>query len=176
MTYAPDAAPMTLFPTATPATEGETRPGVLTFFVAGEPIPQGSKSATMRGGRPVIFEANKKTRPWRQAITGVAVEAIAAHAGFVPYEDPVELWVRFTMRRPQAHYRTGQYAGTLRDSAPAWAGKKPDADKLARALLDGITAAGAWRDDSLVASLTVQKVYGAELGARVAIHPLPHRF
>ena len=38
-------------------------------------------------------------------------------------------------------------------------GKKPDADNLAKSILDGLTKGGAWKDDGCVATLIVRKKY-----------------
>ena len=80
--------------------------------------------------------------------------------GRLPYLGPVRVEITFGLSRPAAHYRTGKYAGHIRDSAPVWPGGRPDLDKLVRALLDGLTMGGAWSDDSQVVQLTASKIYG----------------
>lgn len=50
---------------------------------------------------------------------------------------------------------------------------KPDADNLAKAVLDAMTRAGAWKDDSQVSSLRVMKYYGTageRTGVMITIH------
>jgi Holliday junction resolvase RusA-like endonuclease len=49
---------------------------------------------------------------------------------------------------------------------------KPDADNLAKAVLDALTDVSAWTDDSLVVSLSIVKTYGSETGCEVQISPL----
>jgi Holliday junction resolvase RusA-like endonuclease len=39
---------------------------------------------------------------------------------------------------------------------------RPDIDKLARAVLDGLTEGGAWLDDGQVVTLHASKVYATE--------------
>jgi Holliday junction resolvase RusA-like endonuclease len=63
--------------------------------------------------------------------------------------------ITFRLIRPKGHYG----AKGLRPSAPKRPAVKPDLDKLARAVLDGITAGGAIHDDAQVCHLTVEKVY-----------------
>lgn len=122
------------------------------FQVLGTPIPQGSKVRTKWGMR----EDNPKTRPWRDQI---AWEARAAMGGEPPLIGPVQLEVAFTMPRPKSHYRAN---GDIKPSAPAWCPKRPDVDKLLRALCDGMTAAGVWRDDSQVVYVDARKHYESE--------------
>ena len=62
--------------------------------------------------------------------------------------------------RPRAHYGTGRNANRLKDSAPLWHDKRPDVDKLARAVLDAITESGTLRDDCQVVALSARKRYG----------------
>ena len=49
---------------------------------------------------------------------------------------------------------------------------RPDIDKLARAVLDGLTTAGVYSDDSQVVDLTASKVYGVPAGVAVQVSPL----
>ena len=124
----------------------------VTFTVAGVPHPQGSKVRTRYGMR----EDNPNTRPWRSA---VAHEATEAMQGREPLTGPLELHATFYFPRPKSHYRTGTYAGVLKDGAPDWHTSKPDADKLLRAIGDSITGIIA-RDDSMLAVVRAEKMYG----------------
>ncbi len=122
------------------------------FFVEGIPVPQGSK--TVFGGRAVDANA-KKLKPWRKAVTAAAADA----GGGLLLEGPVTLAAVFVLPRPKSHFRTGRNAHLLRDDAPRWVSTKPDLDKLVRALADGITDSGLWKDDNQVASILATKVY-----------------
>jgi hypothetical protein len=66
------------------------------------------------------------------------------------------------------HYGTGGNANRLKETAPEWHDKRPDADKLARAVLDAITESGTIRDDAQVVSLQVRKRYG-QPGVRITL-------
>lgn len=129
---------------------------MLIFSVAGIPIPQGSHKAFVVNGRPVITQDNAKTEPWRVEVKHAA---IAARGEAAPLRGAVEVDVCFVMPRPKHHYGTGRNAGVLRDGAPKWPTTRPDTDKLARALLDALTASGAFSDDSQVVHLDAWKVY-----------------
>lgn len=139
----------------------------LFFRVPGIPVPQGSKRAF--GGR--VVEANKNLRPWRGQVTASAVDAITT-TGWGITGRPVHVDLRFEMPRPKAHYRTGAASGEVKPSAPLAHIRKPDLDKLVRAVLDGLTDAGVWVDDSQVAHLTCEKYYGNAPGVMVSVEEL----
>jgi len=127
----------------------------LRFTVVGTPAPQGSKKGFVVNGRAVVVEDSKKTKPWRQ---DVQAAAIAAVAGRPPLEGPLEVTLLFRMPRPGYHFGTGRNAGVLKPTAPTYVDKKPDADKLTRALFDSLTRV-VWRDDAQVAVYTVGQEY-----------------
>jgi Holliday junction resolvase RusA-like endonuclease len=122
--------------------------------VRGTPAPQGSKRH-VGGGRMV--EMSKAVGPWREA---VRAETQSAMNGHKPIEGPVKVAITFERARPRGHYGTGRNAHLLKDSAPMFPIVRPDIDKLARAVLDGITMGGALPDDSQVVYLKVLKLYG----------------
>lgn len=127
---------------------------VVTFFVDGDPIPQGSKTAYVVNGRAVITDANaKRLKPWRKAI---AAAAKAAYAG-PSLVGAVVVHVEFS-------FVAGK---TVRREFPS---VKPDLDKLLRAVLDGLGDAGCvWGDDAQVVTLRGQKVYADRAGASVRV-------
>ena len=126
----------------------------VSFFVAGTPVPQGSKVAFVVGKRAVVTDANKdKLRPWRAEVTRVAAEA---WAGQEPLEGAVSIEIRFVFELPKTVKRDTPHV-------------KPDIDKLERALFDGITDAGIWGDDAQVVRNSSAKVYGAVAGVDVSI-------
>ena len=130
--------------------------------VRGLPAAQGSKRH-VGGGRMV--ESSKAVGPWREA---VRAECQRVMNGDGPLAGPVHVTAMFGLPRPKGHYGTGRNAHVLKRSAPAWPSGKPDLDKLLRALLDGLTAGGAWADDAQVAQLAARKEYGPA-GCRIEI-------
>src|SRR5215469_6633367 len=130
--------------------------------VAGVPAPQGSKRHVGNGR---MVEASKAAGPWREAVRAETQRI----AGGCPAECPVRVVIVFRLPRPQGHYGTGRNAGTVRPSAPAYPAGRPDLDKLARAVLDGLTMGGAWRDDSQVCHLQAQKIYSERPGCSITI-------
>jgi Holliday junction resolvase RusA-like endonuclease len=72
-------------------------------------------------------------------------------------EQGVAVELDFFMPRPNSHYKTN---GNLTDRAPGnWHLQKPDADNLAKAVLDALSQIGAWEDDDQVCELTVRKLW-----------------
>lgn len=120
------------------------------FFVEGVPVPQGSKTGYVRGGRVVLVDANaSRLKPWR------AVVAAAARAvGVDMLTGPVRVRLDFVLPRPQR---------------PKWdvPAVKPDLDKLTRAVFDGVVDGGLLRDDSLVVDAGLSKRYGEPAGVWV---------
>jgi crossover junction endodeoxyribonuclease RusA len=107
----------------------------LDLFVPGRPAPQGSKRH-VGGGRMV--ESSKAVGPWR---TMVAWHAAQVYRG-APLDGPLRVALVFVMPRP---------SGTPKRSTPA-AIKRPDTDKLSRAVFDALSGV-VWRDDSQVVEL-----------------------
>ncbi len=115
------------------------------FFVPGVPAPKGSSRAffVKALGRAVITNANAKTKPWEQA---VRAEAANAMRGGSPTMAPIVFGVEFLFARPKGHFRAN---GAVKPGAPMRHTKKPDLDKLVRAMLDAATGL-LFVDDSQV--------------------------
>lgn len=127
---------------------------VIEFFVPGIPQPQGSKTGFVQGGRAVVVDKNPKLlKPWRKAVTSAAAEA---WAGRDPLERGVIVRATFGMPKGKSVKRHEPFV-------------RPDLDKLARSLLDGVTDAGLWKDDSQVVELAIRKIYADPPGVRVRI-------
>ncbi|MDA8318838.1 MAG: RusA family crossover junction endodeoxyribonuclease [Actinomycetota bacterium] len=151
---------------------------MITIRVAGVPAPQGSKRH-VGGGR--MIESSRAVAPWREAVRAETQRVMGpARARFGDeyvsrfaycLRDPVQVTVKFTLPRPQGHYGTGRNATRVRPSAPRWPHRKPDLDKLIRAVLDGITQGGAIADDAQVVRIAAQKTYGTP-GAVITIEEL----
>lgn len=110
----------------------------VSFSVLGTPVSQGSKRHV--GGGRMIESAN--LRPWRQA---VAWEAKIAAKGHV-FRGPVKVGIAFYLKRPKK-------------PSFIFPCRKPDMDKLIRAIFDGITDGGVWEDDARCVTLTAEKFY-----------------
>jgi len=123
------------------------------FDVHGTAVPQGSKRAFVVNGRAVIADVKgKELKVWRKAVAAAA----ASVSRGASIDDAVEGRVMFGIERPASVTR-------------AWPSVAPDVDKLARAVLDGLTDSGLIRDDSRVVRLVAEKVYASRPGARVVV-------
>jgi crossover junction endodeoxyribonuclease RusA len=118
------------------------------FWVSGRPAPQGSKRH-IGGGR--MIEMSKSVGPWREAVRGEAQRAFSA-----PLEGPVKVSVEFLLAKPKS----------VRRDTPC---VRPDLDKLIRAVLDGLTAGGAFGDDAQVTELSASKSYATVSGAWITV-------
>lgn len=140
----------------------------LMFEVRAIPAPQGSKRHV--GNGILVESGGQKLKDWRNAVRTDCVAAMKA-TGFHGWGSAVEVRIRFQLPRPKSHYRTGRNAHLLRADAPHFVSKRPDIDKLLRATLDALTAAGVYMDDAQVAALEVTKMYGTP-GALITVLPL----
>jgi crossover junction endodeoxyribonuclease RusA len=129
----------------------------LSIAIYGRPAPQGSKKSV---GNNRFIEASKYLPAWRKAVTLAAVEAIN-NQGWSALESAVELECVFYLERP----------GSVPPKKRPHPIKPPDVDKLARAVSDALTDAGAYLDDSQVIKLTAFKFYAdnREPGAFVTL-------
>lgn len=128
----------------------------LTFTVYGKPAPAGSKRVVpaggKAGGRPIVVDDSKRSRPWKSEVTAAAREAID---GGELLAGPLTLTLDFYVTRPKGHYG----ARGVRPSAPTFPTVKPDVLKLARAVEDALTGQ-VYRDDAQVVVENLTKRYG----------------
>jgi len=103
-----------------------------------------------------MIESSPELPAWRTLIAERAREEADGRL----FASEVRVRATFWFHRPKSHYGTGRNAGSVKASAPTWKSSKPDADKLVRALLDGLVIGGVLRDDALVVRLEVDKRYG----------------
>ncbi len=138
------------------------------FWVSGEPKGQPRPRAffNKHTGRASVFDAGT-AESWKGA---VAIEA-SKHRPAEPIAGPVRLRINFAMPRPKSHYTAGKPERGLKTGAPYRHVGKPDADNLAKAVMDALTQCGwFWRDDCQVAVLTVVKGFGENsTGAHIEI-------
>lgn len=116
--------------------------------VPGKPISQGSMSV-FRGR--IVHQKSRELMAWRNVICEMCRDMMD------PLEGPVKVSIVFRMPEPKGNTRR-------------WPHVRPDVDKLARAVLDGLTGA-AFADDCQVVDLRARKVYGTP-GAEITIEGL----
>src|SRR3954469_11888116 len=138
---------------------------VLDFFVDGSPITQGSKRGFVvndkRTGKPRAVVTEERTvalGDWRRSLSSSAALAMD-RADFTGYVALPLVELDFGLTKP----------ATVKRRYPT---VKPDVDKLARAVLDALTAAGVYKDDAAVVDLLARKRYSARPGVRVRVYEL----
>lgn len=136
----------------------------LVVRIPGRPRTQGS--ATLHNSRMFKTQQEKAHRH-------LAVWVMRRDWAGVRLEGPVRVDIRAEFERYKSHYRTGRFAAELKPSAPHTPHTyKPDADKIARLLLDALTESGVIKDDSQVCELRVEKRWiprGHESGTTVTL-------
>jgi len=118
---------------------------LIAFQVHGLPIPQGSTRAFVVNGRPVITSTAKGLAAWRRLVADVA-------QGYAPpkiWDGPVGIELHFGLPKPKSAPKRRR----------VWPDKRPDLDKLTRAVLDALTYV-VFSDDSQVVELHASKDYG----------------
>jgi Holliday junction resolvase RusA-like endonuclease len=145
---------------------------VIAFTVYGVAQPAGSKrivpAGGRPGGRPLIIDDAKHSRPWKKQVA----KAAAVHVPAQPLDGPLKLEVLFVMPRPKGHHGTGRNAAALKPSAPQWPTVKPDTTKLLRAVEDALTDAKLWRDDAQIVIQTAMKTYGDPARCEITVRPV----
>jgi Holliday junction resolvase RusA-like endonuclease len=118
--------------------------------VYGSPAPQGSHKAYVVAGRARITNDSTNTLPWRQAVVDATRQELDKWGrDWAPMQGPLVLHARFWLPRPKSAPKTIDIRPT----------RKPDIDKVLRATMDALTAAGLWIDDSLVVESHEEKFY-----------------
>ena len=131
--------------------------------VHGTPVPQGSKTAFVRGGHAVVTEGKGPGREnhaaWRQAVATAARDWQDQHRQPL-FDEPLSVRLTFRLHRPKS-------VSVTRRPYPA---VKPDLDKLERAVLDALTGV-VLVDDALVVDLHSIKRYadGGPPGCEIRI-------
>lgn len=139
---------------------------VVTFFVPGIPVTQGSMKAFIPRGwsRPIITHDRKQSlMHWRTAVGMYALQALTSgESGPIANDGTrvaVSLSMRFVLPRPKSLRNTVLHV------------KKPDLDKLTRAVMDALKGI-LYKDDSCVISITSEKHYGSSsepCGCRITL-------
>ena len=141
----------------------------LSFTIHGNPSPKGSLTRMPNGGMVGAGTAASRKRQgdWRTDVKQAALQAMGERQ---PTRDPIRLMVDFMLPYPQSSVRKYQL-GWLPCT------KKPDIDKLLRALLDPMTGV-VWVDDAQVVTTTMNKSYAwdGQTGATVTIDFLDEGF
>lgn len=130
----------------------------VSFYVPGIPRPQGSKRAFVNrhtGKAALVESAGEPLKDWRGDVKRFAVDAMNGQPAL---EGPVFVALQFFLPRPKSHPKTKVTYPTSR----------PDADKLARGVLDALSTV-CFKDDSQITSLHVHKSWGETPGCNIEV-------
>lgn len=130
--------------------------GSTCVFVPGTPTPQGSAKAYIVKGRARVTGDNPKTMPWRADVAAHVRSEIGPTIA-IP-EGPVVLTLSFVMPRRKAEPK--------RITPPHT--RKPDLDKLSRAVMDALSGL-VYTDDAQVIALDADKAT-ALIGEQPGVH------
>ena len=148
----------------------------MTTFIFGDPKgqPRARAFARRMGAKHVarMYDSDVADA-WKQAVSLQIAREMMAVPVSVDLVGAFDVNLTFFFRRPKSHYGKG---GHVKASAPVCHVSKPDADNLAKLVLDRITRGGQiWRDDSQVARLRVDKFW-AITDARIGVYVTVKRF
>jgi len=117
------------------------------FHIPGDPVAKGRPRSSVRGGRVHTYTP-ARTANWEQA---ARLEVRAAWGNLPPCADPVEVHIVAVFKRPKAM----QWKTRPTPMVPKPNG--PDADNVAKAVLDAMQGAEVIADDRQVVRLVVEK-------------------
>lgn len=126
----------------------------LVVRVAGLPVQQGSKKLVRNRKKDgtlteprMVDDNSHRLMAWRREVAKAAAARLPD--GWTPVDSPLQVVLQFAMPRPASAPKRRR----------TWPVGRPDLDKLARAVLDALTTAQVWRDDSRVVELIARKDY-----------------
>lgn len=122
----------------------------LDITIHGNPAGQAATSRSATGH--TYYSNGKRLKPWRKAIIAEATRVKGDT--WVPLTGPIEVHAVVVVPPLKSAPKRTRIWPVTRSSG--------DIDHHARSLLDSITAAGIWLDDSQVVELRISKVYPSE--------------
>ena len=134
------------------------------FFVPGTPVGKGRPRAARRGAGVVMFTP-EKTADYERLVAATAGNAMRAHQLL---DGPLEAVLEMRFPVP-ASWSKAKRARAL--AGVEWHTSKPDADNVAKAILDACNGV-VFRDDSQVVILIATKAFSESPGVRVVIREL----
>ena len=127
------------------------RKTLYTLRANGLPKAQPRPRAFSRNGRAAVYDPGT-AEGWKGAVAVAAKELEG-----LALQNALSVTLTFFMPRPKYHFKSN---GIVKASSPVFMHDiKPDADNLAKAVLDALTAVRVWKDDDQVCELIVRKYW-----------------
>ena len=136
------------------------------FFVPGTPVGKGRPRAARRGAGVVMFTPGR-TVDYEALVAATAAAALAGDAPLAHQLLDGPLAAMLEMQFPvPASWSRARRARAL--AGAEWHTSRPDADNVAKAILDACNGV-VFRDDSQIVMLTATKEFSETPGVRVVI-------
>lgn len=135
----------------------------LMFFVPGPPRGKGRPRATVRGTHAAVY-TDAQTAAYENLVR-IACHQAMLKTACAAFTGPVRVSVACKYPVPKSASKRKLEAFLSGEERPV---KKPDADNVLKAVLDGINGV-AFPDDCQVVSIIADKYYGLEPGVQVTI-------
>jgi len=136
----------------------------ITISLQGPPQGKGRARSFIRGGQLGHYTP-KKTRTYEGMIRTAAMQELADKP---PFDEPVEFVLRAVFTVPPSWPQRKRLAAIVGELQP---GKKPDLDNIAKSWSDGLNGV-AYRDDSLICRMTLEKRYGPQAPVVVTVRAI----
>lgn len=137
----------------------------ITFEIPGEPVGKARPKVTKRG-----TYTPKKTKEYEELVRW---SFVAKRGQFQPLTGPVSATIEAVFAIPKSVTKKNRDAMQKGQILPL---KKPDADNIAKAVLDSLNDGFGYHDDAQVVSLNVRKRYCAEGELpHVTVHLEPYK-
>ena len=125
--------------------------GMWSCTLAGDPVPEGRPRASVIAGHAHL-RADPKSKEWRR----FAAQVFREKWDEAPLDGAVSILITAVSKRPKSLLRKKDPEGRM------WCPKKPDADNIAKAVMDALVEGGVLRDDAYVTGLSVETLYAAK--------------
>ena len=138
------------------------------FKYHGEPVGKGRPRVTARGGKFAHAYTPKKTKDFEDAIRFEFMASNCETMPVYPKGMPLKVDMTFAFEVPKSYSKKKREAclnGRIQHT------RKPDADNIAKAVLDAVSGGYAMDDDSQVVVLTMEKIFAEESYVEVRIYP-----
>lgn len=143
----------------------------LSFTVPGEPVAKGRPRAAVVSGKARMYTP-AKTQGYEAQVKWFATQAmksVDSAMSMVLAKHPVSLTVRAVFGIPKS-WTKRRIAACL--ETPEFCVKRPDSDNVIKIIGDALNGI-VWVDDSQVARIAFEKVYGSRPCVEVTVETLP---